>query len=234
MNCLEFRREKLVDPRRLSHEALAHLEQCALCHAFAQSVEGSETRLTKMLRVPVPDGLAERVILRRKNGFSFTSRRRALVATSLLTVGIGFTFWKWKALPSQDYARLAIEHVIDEPESLTTTRNADPALLRKVLHDFGGELTAPLGQVRYIRLCPVPGGTAWHIVFETEHGFATLLLIPERDMNSNSTRAEFAGWNAIAQPGGKGCYAIVTQSPESLDAVSLMVSQRIAWKVAGA
>lgn len=228
MNCLEFRREKLADPRRLSAEALAHLEQCALCAAYAHSVDETEARLVAALRMPVPEGLAERVILRRKNGYSFAPRRRALVATILLTVGTGILYWK--ALPAPDYARLAIEHVIDEPESFTTTRNADPALLRKVLHDFGGELSAPLGQVRYIRLCTVPGGMAWHIVFETGHGLATLLLILARDMKANSTRAEIAGWNAVARPGGKGCYAIVTQSPESLDAVSRMVSQRIVWR----
>ncbi|MFC3107359.1 DUF3379 family protein [Undibacterium arcticum] len=228
MNCLEFRREKLADPRWLSAEALAHLEHCAPCHAFAHSVDESEARLAEMLRVPVPDGLAERVILRRKNGFSFTPRRRALVATILLTVGTGALYWK--ALPAPDYARLAIEHVIDEPESFTTTRNADPALLRKVLHDFGGELTAPLGQLRYLRLCTVPGGMAWHIVFETDHGLATLLLILARDMKASGSAAEMAGWHAIAQPVGKGCYAIVTDSPESLDAVSRMVRQRIVWR----
>lgn len=229
MNCLDFRREKLADPRRLGPEASAHLEQCALCQTFAHNVDESEARLAEMLRVAVPDGLAERIILDRRIGRSVTLRRRALVATILLTVGTGVTYWK--TLPSQDYARLAIEHVIDEPESFTTIRNADPALLRRVLHDFGAELTAPLGQVRYLRLCTVPGGMAWHIVFETEHGLATLLLILERDMMSNSGRAAMEGWHAIAQPGGKGCYAIVTGSPESLDAVSRMVSQRIVWKV---
>lgn len=228
MNCLEFRREKLADPRRLSAEALAHLEQCALCDAYAHSVDETEAQLSEVLRVPVPDGLAERVILRRKNGFSFTPRRRALVATILLTLGTGIIYWK--AVPAPDYARLAIEHVIDEPESFTTTRNADPALLRKVLHDFGGELNAPLGQLRYIRLCTVPRGMAWHIVFDTGHGLATLLLILEPGMKAGTGAADIAGWHAIARPGGKGCYAIVTDSPESLDAVSRMVSQRIVWR----
>lgn len=229
MNCLEFRREKLADPRRLGADALAHLKQCAPCRAFAHSVDESEARLAEMLRVPVPDGLAERVILRRRNGYSFAPRRRALVATVLLALGSGVIYWK--TVPAPDYARLAIEHVIDEPESFTTTRNADPALLRKVLHDFGGELSAPLGRLRYLRLCMVPDGMAWHIVFETEHGLATLLLILEPGMKAGNGAADSRGWHAIARPGGKGCYAIVTQSPESLDAVSRMISQRIVWKV---
>jgi len=72
---------------------------------------------------------------------------------------------------------------------------------------------------------------AWHIVFETDHGLATLLLIMARDMKANNSPAAMAGWHAIAQPGGKGCYAIVTRSPESLVAVSRMVRQHIVWKV---
>lgn len=229
MNCLEFRREKLADPRRLSPEAMAHMDECAACRGFAAEIDDNEARLAAALAVPVPEGLTERIILRRKTGTRSSPRLWAMAAAVLLTLTFGFR--QWRDFPAQDYARLAIEHVMHEPESFTTTRLADPQLFRTVMHHFGGELQAPLGKVRYMKLCPVPGGTGWHIVFETDDGqLATLILIPARRMQAQSERATVGGWNALARPGGQGYYAVITQSPETLVRVDELVRLRVRWR----
>lgn len=229
MNCLEFRRQKLADPRRLSPEALAHIGECPACRGFAIEVNEGEERLSAALDVPVPEGLAERIILRRKTGVRFAPRLWAVAATVVLTVTFGIL--QWKDYASQDYARLAIEHVMHEPESFTTTRSADPELFRKVMHNFGGDMQASLGKVRYMKLCPVPEGTGWHIVFETEQGgLATLILIPARRMKADSEQARVGGWNAVARPGGQGFYAVITESADTLTKVDELVRQRVRWR----
>ena len=231
MNCLEFRREKLADPRRLSREALAHMGECAACRGFAIEVNENEERIATALEVPVPEGLTERIILRRKTGArsGFSPRLWALAATVVLTFAFGFQ--QWKDAGSQEYARLAIEHVMHEPESFTTTRSADPELFRRVMHTFGGEMQASLGKVRYMKLCPVPEGTGWHIVFETEDGkLATLILIPAKRMKTDAEQAQVGGWNAVARPGGQGFYAVITDSPDTLGKVDELVRQRVRWR----
>ncbi len=229
MNCLEFRREKLVDPRRLSPEAAAHLGECAPCRDFAIDLNEDEARLAAALDVPVPEGLAERIILRRKTGSRFSPRLWAMAATVVLTVSFGVQ--QWKEFGSQEYARLAIEHVMHEPESFTATRLADPQLFRTVMENFGGELNGSLGRVRYMKLCPVPEGTGWHIVFETEQGkLATLILIPAKRMKGDAEQARVGGWNAVARPGGQGFYAVITDSPDSLGKVDEMVRSRVRWR----
>ena len=206
MNCLEFRREKLADPRRVSPEADTHLNDCAACRGFAAEINDNEAQLAAALAVPVPEGLAERIVLRRKTGapvFAKASPRLwAMAAAVLLTLTFGFQQW-------------------NEPASFTTTRLADPQLFRTVMHNFGGELQGSLGRVRYMKLCPVPEGTGWHIVFETEDGqLATLILIPAKRMKSDAEQARVGGWNAVARPGGQGFYAVITDSPDSLGRVS--------------
>lgn len=228
MNCLEFRREKLADPRRLSASAQHHLSRCAACQAFARRIDESEARLGKALQVAAPDGLADRVLLAVLGGRRLRMRLLALAATVVLTVGIGFAWWH-ESQPADEYAKMAIEHVMHEPESFTTVKNADPDFFRQVMHEFGGEIQVPLGKVRYIRLCPVPGGTGWHIVFETEHGLATLLLIPEQHPKRKMEQATIGGWNAMAMPGGRGFYAIVTSSPQDTLTMSKMIKQRVRW-----
>ncbi len=229
MNCLEFRREKLADPRRLPPEALAHLNDCAACRGFAAEVDENEARLAAVLDVPVPEGIAERIILRRKAQTRFSPRLGMLAASLVLTFAFGLH--QWKDAGSQEYARLAIEHVMHEPESFTSTRLADPELLRRVMHTFGGEIQASLGKVRYMKLCPVPEGTGWHIVFEAEDGkLATLILIPAKRMKTDAEQAQVGGWNAVARPGGQGFYAVIADSPDALAKADELVRQRVRWR----
>ena len=233
MNCLEFRRLKLAEPRGLPHDALAHMSECATCRNFAAEINDNEERLAAALDVPVPEGLAERIILRRKTGtrvFAKGSPRLwAMAATVVLTFAFGFQ--QWRDAGSQEYARLAIQHVMHEPESFTTARLADPQLFHTVMQNFGGEMQASLGKVRYMKLCPVPEGTGWHIVFETEQGeLATLILIPAKRMTSQSEQATVGGWTALARPGGQGYYAVITSSPDTLGKVDELVRQRVRWR----
>ncbi len=237
MNCLEFRRLKLADPRHLKTEALVHMSDCPACQTLSVEIGAVEEHLAAALDVPVPDGLAERIILRRKTGArlggmggmgSLSPRLWALAATVVLTIGVSLNWWQ--DYTSQDYAKLAIAHVLHEPEAFTKTRDVDPAYLRTVMHNFGGTLEAPLGRVRYMTLCPVAGGTGWHIVFETEQGgLATLILVPTQHMNVPLAQATMKGWTAIARPGGQGYYAIITDSADSLQKVDELVKSRIRW-----
>ena len=88
-NCLEFRREKLADPRHLSPDALAHLNECAACRGFAAEINENEARLAAALAVPVPEGLAERIVLRRKAGIRFSPRLGMLAASAVATFAFG-------------------------------------------------------------------------------------------------------------------------------------------------
>jgi hypothetical protein len=64
MTCFELRRWKLAGARDPNAETLAHLRECPACAAFAESLDALEETLGTELRVPVPDGLADRVLLR--------------------------------------------------------------------------------------------------------------------------------------------------------------------------
>jgi uncharacterized protein DUF3379 len=225
MNCLEYRRAKLSDPRRLPPEAQAHERECAQCLAFAREVDEMDASVAETLAVRVPEGLAERVLLRRR-----PARRRwtpwALAAAVVLATVVALQ--PFRSAAPDTYAKLAIEHVAMEPESFTTEQNGDPATLRSVVHSVGGTLKEPIGRVRYIRLCPVEEGTGWHIVFETPQGPATLILVPDKRIAS-AADADASGWNALVRPAARGYYAIVTASRESTVAADRLIRQRVDW-----
>lgn len=226
MNCLDFRRLKLADPRRLPEEARAHLAACAACAASAREVDEAEQALERSLAVPVPEGLADRTILHLR-GAHRGWRRWALAATVLVAIALA----AWQLAPGDApdaYARLAIEHVVMEPESLTTERNADPEAFRAVVENFGATLKALPGRVRYVRLCPVEQGVGWHVVFETPQGLATLIFVPGKEMPRVGT-ASTAAWSALARPVRGGYYAIVTASAAATTRFDRMIRQSIRW-----
>lgn len=226
MNCLEFRRLKLADPRRLPTDAGTHAAGCAACDAFAREVDETEAALDRALSAPVPQGLEDRIIFRSRHPRP-AWRAWALAASVALGVALGWTLWKAPA-PGGEIARLAIEHVVLEPESLTTLRNAESGALQAVLRELGATLKEPLGTVRYVKLCPVQDGFGWHVVFETPDGLATLIFAPGRTLRAQET-ATMGGWNALARPAGGGYYAIVTASAAHTDRVDQWLRERVDW-----
>jgi len=227
VNCLEYRRAKLADPRHLPDSACAHALNCASCTAFAQSVDDGDTEILRAATVPVPEGLADRVLLRATGAYRPAWRAWAMAAGVILVVGVATVLFVHA--PRDAYARLAIEHVVHEPESLTTRYQADGASVAVALRSVGATVRSPLGQVRYIRLCPWgDGGTAWHIVFETPQGLATLIVVPDMRVRSESD-ASASGWNAIVQPVQRGFYAIVTSSPETTARAANLLRTHVNW-----
>jgi uncharacterized protein DUF3379 len=227
MNCLAFRRLKLADPRRLSEAARTHAQGCAGCAAFARSVDEGDTELVRALAVPVPEGLADRVLLRATGVDRPAWRAWALAASIFLSVGIATTAFVYA--PSGAHARLAIEHVVHEPESLTSSYQENAATVAMALRSVGASIKSPIGQVRYLRLCPWgDGGTAWHIVFDSPQGLATLIVVADMRVRSKS-EASSNGWNASVRPIRRGFYAVVTASPAATGLVSELLRERIDW-----
>lgn len=226
MNCLELRRLKLADPRRLPGAAAAHLLACEPCRSFARRVNEQEAQLTGEIVGPVPEGLADRVMLRNREANRRPLRLAALAAAVLLTLAIGLA---QRADPRPaEAARVAIAHVVDEPESFTMQRAVSHGELVQVAARVGGELTAPLGSVRYLKNCPVPGGLGWHLVMETGHGQATLILVPGVALK-RSGEAREGRWLARAQPAGQGYYVVVADSEAALGEAQRRVRVALRW-----
>lgn len=227
-HCLDFRREKLVDPKRLSAAARTHLRDCSACRDFARGIDNHAAQIDAALAVSVPEGLADRVLLRVHHGSGRPWKLWALAASVIFSLGLGVE--QWQPRQSPDAARVAIEHVLHEPEAFTDARLADPDRFRFVLANFGGELSAPLGTVRYMKLCPVAQGTAWHVVLDTEFGEVTLLLIPDAKADDGTYRGTLDGYSALVEPGGQGYVAIVTRSPHTLDQARRILDERVRWR----
>ena len=83
MNCLDFRRVILVNPRQPDEAARAHALECAGCRDFLESQREMDAELFAALQVPPPDGLADRILVARGLRPARRNRSWAIAATAV-------------------------------------------------------------------------------------------------------------------------------------------------------
>lgn len=224
MDCIEFRRLILADPRVRTLEQNAHLAGCAKCASLARGMESSEARLYQAMNVPLPDALAERILLRQKRQ-SAVPRVWALAASLVVAIGIGAYFYSTSG-PGPDKvlaaasvganhpAVAAISYVVDnESKLLAQGRHGDPAMMRATLARLGLKLPSRGVTVRYLGRCPVPDGTGEHVVLETALGRVTLILVPDHPLGPRVLVAD-RKMTALTVPVRSGGFIVIADSVE--------------------
>lgn len=221
MNCLGVRRELFGDPRHVAAELERHVAGCPPCAAYRAGLLDQDERLAVSLRVPVPDGLADRVLLRRGLARSRAPRWLGLAATLVVALGVGgfFGVQRWQQAPALE----AIAHVLEEePHELFVNRRGDPGLLAPVLDATGLSVSGEGIRVRYTGICPHRGGFAHHVVLETPFGKATLLIMPDQPLRS-TVIADAEGLAALAAPARQGSFSLVAESRDALRRIAGLV-----------
>lgn len=224
MNCLEFRREILIDPCQASEEAEAHAGSCAACADFRAHALAMEATISEGLRVPVPARLADRVIAAATSDGVARPRRRlpALAASALLAIALVLGM---VAMRDDPFARSCIDFVVDEEaNAILTSKAPNPEELQRVTQSLKVSLPPQLGEVRYIGKCPFQGSVIHHVVLITPQGKATLLLLPDRSVDAKAL-ASARGLRSIVRPAGHGSVAIIAASTRNLERIEGMIAR---------
>lgn len=223
MNCLDARRELNGDPRRIAPALEAHLARCATCAAYRAELLAQDERLAAVLRVPVPDGLAERVLLRQGLSRSRAPRWLALAAALVVALGVSgfFGVQRWQQAPALEAIALVVE---EEPHLLLANRRGDASVLSQALAATGLTLNGEGVRVSYTGVCPFRGTQAHHVVLETPFGKATLLVTPDQPLRT-TVIADSEGLAALAAPARQGSYSLVAESRDALARIAGMVQR---------
>jgi hypothetical protein len=218
MNCLDFRRLVLVDPRQLNDEARVHARECAACRETLERQLETDDKLFAALQVPVPDGLADRILVSRGRRPAPRRWAWAIAATLFLTAGVAFLARDF--LARDPLGNEAIAHVAHEPQSFTTIHAVGADFLPAALAEQGLKSAIAIGQVTYTRICPMDGRTARHLVIRTAEGPVTLFLMPDDPNRRRRSVTEDAGMAAVTLPAARGTVAIVASSLSQANAVA--------------
>ena len=223
MNCLDYRRACMAGDK-LPPAAEQHASECAVCQTFAQRLHTFDANLGAALAIPVPDGLADRVLFQHRNNLPGQRpfMKMALAASVLLAVGyLSQPIW----VPQLSPVDALFAHVmIEEPMERLTHRVGSRAELQASLASAGLQGVAALGDISYFGTCPVPGGMGYHMKLKTAMGEATLLLMPQEPLSAKIVAKRF-GMHAVLSPAKSGGYALVGGSAKEIAAIDAAIDR---------
>lgn len=212
MNCFEFRKICIAEPRSPNAGFRRHRAECPGCAAFAERQEGFERALARAIRIDVPPELSARLILRQTTQGVFPRRLLAYAASVLVALGAALALM-WEPR-SQEIDRLVMEHILDEPAHLMSQDELPIERVARVLANVGVTLRGELGVIRFADNCP--GRPGAHLVLAGRNGPVTVMIMPTRPVPTRQVLAH-GGFSGIVVPAGTGSLAIVGFPGEPLD-----------------
>ena len=174
MNDLDARRLLLADPRHLSpelREAIAKQPQLA---EFRDEL----LRLDERVRIavtaaPVPDGLADRLVL----GARYRTRPGVKLAIAAAIVSLAIAI-PWHAAREQPFEVAMMDHVVESTSELRDNPGVEPAVLRTSLEGLGVGLRDTPYRVRHLGHCIVGGIQGRHFTVDGPGGVVSFVLLP--------------------------------------------------------
>lgn len=223
MDCLEFRRVLGSEPLVVDSAAREHLRSCAFCADATARAQSFETRLAKSMAIPVPDGLADRILLAQLTGARQQRRsgvRRfgwvALAAAASIALAIGMVRYQQKP---DALADLVVAHIDGPEKTALQLREPIPATaIERAFADRGVRLASVPADISYVHECPIGTWRSVHMVMpEQGSPISVLYVVDHPSQTSTDFRRE--GMQGREVPIANGTLVLVAQSAARFDAI---------------
>lgn len=248
MNCLNTRRVLQATPQENSSEIAQHLAECEACRQFAARLQREEQSLTSAIAVPVPEQLAERILLRtqmQSRPPTLWQRLRAYVhsGTSLLVIrpwsvaavasSVFAIALSWKLLTPDanlNWNEVLLAHAASENNVEVTANLASSAgevELQHALKEYGLQTVAGLGKVRSLARCLLPGGRGVHVVIDTPDLGQLTLILPPKGIQTQSSLASLENYTGQVIQINQASVGVMSQHRNTIAALIARVQQRV-------
>lgn len=241
LSCFECRQQLAAEPASRTPAVVQHVSHCPTCARYQQELERLDQRIQNALAVPVPAGLADRIVFSARRqpvqkARRFLTQRPWLAAAALLLITLGLAGGWWtQRVFTTPLPQALVAHLWHEPQLLTlpaqTRTSAEK--VASVL-DWGGatisgQLEKKTGKVQHAGLCLFRGRLVAHLVVASETGPVTVLLLPQIQVETPSRFTE-QGFSGVLLPRGKGSIAVLSRSSQSSQAVASRYAAMIRWQ----
>jgi hypothetical protein len=222
MNCLETRRSLMTVPRERNAALEDHLSECAECSRLAARVDELDARISEAALVPVPQGLADRVLYgkRARPRWPYAAAAAVLCASVLIGFAAPQVWEAWsfsgpmEAVGPSHPAVAAIAMVVEQqPAYLDEARGVDMVAMEDGLKRLGLSLRKDGVRVDYAARCYMPETECDHLVLDTPDGPVSVILVPDYPVGSRAMVAD-RRMTALVSPAGSGAYIVVAGSPK--------------------
>ena len=223
MTCSDFRRLAFAKTEGRNPSALAHAAGCPACRRLAESLRAEDEALGRALAVPIPAGLADRVLLAQK-----IRRPRAAVwalATGAAIAACIAALFLWQEQVGRSIADEMIAHVVAEPKALAAAERTPSDRLTDILGRVGLVARTPLGDLRYAHSCKMRGGVGQHLVIETPQGKVTVIIAPPGQNVLTRRHLARAGYHAQVVPGRGSAVGLIGPDQQVLRSLAAVIEK---------
>ena len=209
------------DPETVTPELEEHLRGCAGCAAFRAEMLRVNAALRRAFEEP-PDiraAGARRAPLPHWRQWALAA---SVVIATLGAVGV------WLLRPSDTLASEVVAHVKGEPQSWLATRHVSAAAIDQALKSSGIGLDVDSDQIVYAQSCWFRGHYVPHLVLQTAHGPATVLLLRHEHVKARDDFHE-SGMTGVIVPAGDGSIAVLARGRGQVDDVAADLREQVHW-----
>lgn len=239
MNLAEFKRKLMTEPDSRDPEFLvARRKDDEFARLAAESAE-FEDKLRKALQVPVPDKLAEDILLRQSMEPELNRRKvpyfLAAAAALVLSVGVSLFVLLDSDVPGQnDLAEyLAWHWELDGAAAMDTSHHqpSDVEQIQRIFAGLGVHVDhALMDSIRLAKFCPTPDGAGAHVVLETDEGPVTMFYMPRSQAPDAPRRVDMpdgmVGWLINLE---RGSMALIAESGQDTSDLADQIQRKLSF-----
>ena len=209
-----------ADPAATGRELEEHLRGCAGCREWREEMRRLNADIRRALEQPP----SLRVARPRRAAPAW--REYALAASVVLATAVALGVWLLR--PTDSLASEVVAHVQGEPNSWLSTLKVSPGALDHALKASGVGLDLTSDRIVYARSCWFRGHYVPHLVVQTTHGPATVLLLRHEHVTAPDDFHE-GGMTGVIVPAGDGSIAVLARGKTRMDDVAGELRQEVHW-----
>ena len=179
MNDLEARRRLMADPHHLPpelQEAVARDPHLAALRA--ELVANDELLRGALTATPVPEGLADRIVLHARYGTRSRQRLAIAAAVAALAVAVSMVVEMRGSDPEQSRELAMMEHVATSRDEAANRGPVDAPALKASVAALGVDVRAGGYRVAQLGRCVIAGVESRHFILQTKSGAASYVVLP--------------------------------------------------------
>jgi hypothetical protein len=209
-----------AQPDAAGHELEEHLLGCDGCRAFREEMRRLNSGIRRALEEP--SDIRVRAAVHRQPAW----REYALAAGVVLAMAVTLAVWLLR--PTDTLARDVVGHVKGEPGSWLSTHNVSAVSIEHALASSGVGLDLASDRIVYVQSCWFRGHYVPHLVVETTHGPATVLILRHEQVKARDDFRE-GGMTGVIVPAGEGSIAVLTRGRSPVDDVAAELRGEVHW-----
>lgn len=220
MNCIDVRRQLLSEPSNVDEAIQEHLRHCSACARFSNDLVVFEHSLKQAAQVPVPEGLASRILLQQRlEGQRHQRRWQGLAVAASLLFSVGLVMYLGLPVSEPTLQVSVLNHVEQELHHLQDRKDVQLADLNRVLRPQGLRVATLNRQIHYAGTCQMRRQLGAHLVIASPTGPVTVLMMPGEFIQTRQAIKD-ERFQGIILPTAQGSMAIIGEDAEQLDQIA--------------